>query len=357
MEMRYDAQELDRFFGLSREAVLGIADGKVVFSNPAAVELLRLRVGDSLEDPLLLELSSSTAENRTAAGTVNGTPIDITAEPLDGMILLRAMRTDHTELPFSPNRSLSEFGASLATAHYAADALLQGTDADSDSARSLYRSLYRLRRLHRHFMLAQSISEGTLSCAKTHLDLTAVLRDICDSAAQTVRPLGHTIRFEAPEAPCFLRADPDLIETMLLNLLTNSLLYSETGREILVSLSATEDRCIITVDDPGCGIPPARLSTALCGGGEPALNDPKAGAGLGLYIARGIAEAHEGAILLESREGIGTSVRITLPRLGSKGLEIMRQPQKYSHLSGMDPILTEFSVLLDRRFYKPSYFD
>jgi len=143
-----------------------------------------------------------------------------------------------------------------------------------------------------------------------------------------------------PDLP-MVWADPDRVQQVLTNLLDNAVKYSPHGGNIEVSatthrtavqqdgeedrvgmnadgqnlLMQTPDQVFITVRDNGIGIaqeqqrhlfqPFRRL--------EHALTNEIPGAGLGLYITRKLVEAMEGSITLDSREGEGTSVTITLP--------------------------------------------
>ena len=358
MDMSFDTKALGPLFELSPDAVLGIEDGVVLFSNPAAAALTGLREGDRADTVLPDEILSNPAERFSAACMIAGSSAELTVTRRDGRMLICIVdRSKQKPFP-KMDRILAELGTGLASSNLAADALLSGPEEKRlDSASILYRSLYRLWRLHSHLMLADCILHDALPCRRRFADLRSICGDICDSVGQTVRSLGYTIRFTAPEEPCYAMLDPELIETMLLNLLTNSLLYTESGREIAVTLSVSGGRCVIAISDPGRGMDAGKLSSALgvLQGAE--LTDTAAGSGLGLFIARGIVEAHEGTLILESREGTGTSIRISLPHIRSDGLSVLSQPRERRHLSGMDPILTELSVFLDRSFYTENMFD
>lgn len=359
MDMSFDTKALGPLFALSHSAVIGVEDGIVRFSNPAAHRLTGLQEGDDASAVFSAEILANPAEAFSAACALNGVPTDISVVRIDGFTLISAAARETPPTLPSMARALAEFGADLASSTMAVGALLSGgtEKKKQDNASVLYRSLYRLRRLHNHMTLADCIMQNSLPCRRRLTDLRPVCEDICDSVGQTVRSLGYTIRFTAPETTCFSMIDTALIETMLLNILTNSLMYTESGSEIAVTLSTIGDRCVIAVSDPGRGMDALKLSGALSGDAPAALTDTNAGPGLGLFVARGIAEAHGGTIILESREGVGTSVRISLPHIRSDGLSVLSHPDEFRHISGMDPILTELSVFLNRRYYTENLFD
>ena len=288
-------------------------------------------------------------------------PMELSVARSGGIMLIRARKSE-PPLPVynASERMLAEFGSDLAVIRHAIDEIASRgctEDRRADQASRLYRSFFRLRRLHRHLTLTESISSGSVPCAKRLTEIGQLCSDLCDSVANMIRPMNYSLRYQAASVPCYAMLDPDLIEAMLLNIITNSLMYTKQGGEILVSLAVSGERCVVAVDDPGSGISEEKLSGVMSGGSSAALTDTKAGAGLGLYVARGIAEAHGGTVILESREGKGTCVRVSLPRMSIDGIEVLSQPYVFRHLEGMHPILTELSVFLNREYFKENLLD
>ena len=119
-----------------------------------------------------------------------------------------------------------------------------------------------------------------------------------------------------PEAELPAYVDPDKIEQVLLNILSNAIKYTETGGRIDVDALRKGDFIYITVRDNGIGIAEKEMSRLF----ERFYRVDKArsrsmgsGTGLGLSIAKQIVEEHEGTISIESKEGKGTAVTIKLP--------------------------------------------
>jgi PAS domain S-box-containing protein len=118
--------------------------------------------------------------------------------------------------------------------------------------------------------------------------------------------------------PCddTVRADPDRLQQILLNLLTNAIKFTEPGGRISVSCSRTSDRVSIHVRDTGVGIPPHELQRVF----EPfvqlepqAVEDTHRGVGLGLAISRDLARAMDGDLTAESTPGEGSVFVLDLP--------------------------------------------
>jgi signal transduction histidine kinase len=91
------------------------------------------------------------------------------------------------------------------------------------------------------------------------------------------------------------------------NLIGNALRY---GKQARVSLVRQGQRAVIRIDDDGPGIPPDKIATMLepFKRGEPSRNSETGGAGLGLTLARAIAEQHGGSLTIANRHGDGGNV-------------------------------------------------
>jgi signal transduction histidine kinase len=111
-----------------------------------------------------------------------------------------------------------------------------------------------------------------------------------------------------------VRCEPDKVERVLYNLLTNALQHTPSDGSVAVLVEPADGEVQVTVEDSGDGLEPetARRMFERFWRGDPARTSG-AGAGLGLAIARGLVEAHGGRIWAESRTGGGARVSFTLP--------------------------------------------
>jgi len=103
------------------------------------------------------------------------------------------------------------------------------------------------------------------------------------------------------------------IEQVIVNLLANAIKFG-AGKPIRVTVSAQEDRARVRVRDQGIGIPPDRLGGIFDRFERAVSSRQFGGLGLGLFIARGIVEAHGGTISVESRPDEGTTFTVEMPR-------------------------------------------
>jgi PAS domain S-box-containing protein len=106
------------------------------------------------------------------------------------------------------------------------------------------------------------------------------------------------------------------LKQVLLNVLSNAVKFTTPGGQITVSIAVADDFITITVADTGCGISKADLARVLQPfvQAENSLSRRYQGSGLGLSIAQEFCSLHGGSLAIDSIEGQGTTVRITLPR-------------------------------------------
>ena len=169
-----------------------------------------------------------------------------------------------------------------------------------DMMKTMDASISRLNRL-----LERLRSDGP-GAGKGSFDLTAVVESVlrelnCASV--------HCERLGAP-APCESVSEQDL-HSVLIHLLTNSIEASESGSPIKLLLGGDERETVITVVDQGCGMPAEFVRDELF---RPRRSTKAGGHGVGAYQARELVRAAGGELTVTSAPGLGTSVRVSLPR-------------------------------------------
>ncbi len=105
-------------------------------------------------------------------------------------------------------------------------------------------------------------------------------------------------------------ADPDRIEQVLANLVENAVRHGEGNVELAVAADPDGDGVVLTVDDDGPGIPEEHLGLVFTKFWRGAR---RGGTGLGLYLVRGLVEAHDGRVSVGRSPGGGARFRIVLP--------------------------------------------
>lgn len=362
MDMSLDTQSLASLFALNRDAVIALQDGAVLFANPAAQKEFSVEPG---ADAALFRdfLPADAGDSYLCSGVLAGKSVRVAVTRTGAITLLTIMPQENTAafLPLH-DQMLRTMSRDLMSMRMSADLLLRSLDLEKDEklryySSVLYHSYYRIKRLYEHLNLANFLLCGDQPFEPHNLDPDALFARVCDSVSRLIRDRGIKISFRAMEGRRLLSGDAKLLETLLLNLLTNSLLHASPDDEIHVTISTQNRQIILAVDDPGPGIPPEQLSCLMEPLPEPSLTDPAAGEGLGLLIVREIAALHGGSLLLESREHQGTRIRVTFPGVDAENIITMNQTEFIAASSGADPLLTELSPVLDNSIYTQKYFD
>ncbi|WP_242344617.1 hybrid sensor histidine kinase/response regulator [Anaeromyxobacter terrae] len=155
------------------------------------------------------------------------------------------------------------------------------------------------------------IASGHMRLSREELDLSRLSRELGARFAPDARRAGCLLSIVAP-APVIGRFDRLRVEQLLSSLLSNALKYG-AGKPVHVDVTAAEGVARLEVRDEGIGIDPADVERVF-GRFERAVSPRNyGGLGLGLFIARQIAEAHGGAIVLSSQPGEGAHFTVELP--------------------------------------------
>jgi signal transduction histidine kinase/ActR/RegA family two-component response regulator len=147
------------------------------------------------------------------------------------------------------------------------------------------------------------------------------LGELARECVQTLRAQGRFTRHEvAVEAePAWVYGDAARLAQVFTNLLVNALKYTPGGGRIAVRVRSEGDACTLTVSDTGDGIPPALLERVfeLFVRGDHGINRSGGGLGIGLTLARRIAELHGGSVQAASEgPGRGSTFTVVLPGIG-----------------------------------------
>jgi signal transduction histidine kinase len=156
------------------------------------------------------------------------------------------------------------------------------------------------------------IEAGTFPIAVAEVDVEALVRETADVVRLGQEEVAVQAQVAAGIPP--VRGDRERLRQLLHNLLSNAVKYTHAGDEVEVTAAAHDGLVAVSVRDHGPGIPreAQRLIFEKFGrvnqGGK-----SKPGAGLGLFIARSIAEAHGGSLEVESEPGAGATFTLRLP--------------------------------------------
>jgi signal transduction histidine kinase/CHASE3 domain sensor protein len=176
------------------------------------------------------------------------------------------------------------------------------------------RNTRRLRELIEDMLILSRIESGAFRIGKREVDLTVLVESAITSIAPVAAKASVGLHTEA-YGPLPLHADPDQLDRVLMNLLTNAVKFTPAEGTVTVTARREGDEIVIAIADTGMGIPEneqqalfARFFRA-----SNAIHQAIPGTGLGLAIVRTIVDNHGGTIEVRSTEKVGTTVTVRLP--------------------------------------------
>ena len=192
----------------------------------------------------------------------------------------------------------------------ARDDLELGRDDRAELARTIFDEAGRLDRLVANLLDLSRLQAGA---AQPDTGVWA-LEDLVLQALDDAGDDGGRVKVSLPEDSPAVRADAHQVERVLANLIENALKYSPADEPVHVQVTTSGDQALVRVVDHGVGVTPRERERIF----EPfqrGRNGATRGAGLGLAIARGFAEANGGRVWAESRAGQGAAFVLELPML------------------------------------------
>jgi signal transduction histidine kinase len=195
----------------------------------------------------------------------------------------------------------------------------EDVDPPLDDERRTYlrvvaRSSERLLRLVDDLLFVARLQAGRLVLETAPLDLAEATSQAVDEARPHAELKGLAITFLG-DTGVQVEADRGRIFQLLDNLISNAIKFTPEGGRVDVRVLRTADGAVLEVTDTGIGLAPGESEQVFerFFRSERASNRQIPGTGLGLFIARAIAEAHGGTISASSPHGEGTTFRIELP--------------------------------------------
>ncbi|WP_445263628.1 hybrid sensor histidine kinase/response regulator [Ramlibacter sp. PS4R-6] len=169
---------------------------------------------------------------------------------------------------------------------------------------------------------------GRISTGKVKLRLEVVrLGEVISRSVEAAKPLvesrRHQLEVDMPPEPVYVNADPTRLAQILQNLLVNAAKYTPDGGKIAVKVRSAEGFVMLSVTDNGRGISPDDLETIFELFRQAHTDSPnESGLGIGLTLARSLAEMHGGTLEAKSAgPGQGSTFSVRLPAVETAGAE------------------------------------
>lgn len=173
----------------------------------------------------------------------------------------------------------------------------------------------RLIRTINNFIDANKISEGYLKANKKIYNVVEIVEEVAIATRRYARKINNSIIFDSEDKEIYLPIDRDMIERVILNLLSNSIKYGQENRNIKINIYSKDSYVYIVVKnytkiiDKDEGKYIFDQFTKL----NKSFNREKEGSGLGLFLSKTIIELHNGSIKFKSEKRQGNKFIIKIP--------------------------------------------
>jgi PAS domain S-box-containing protein len=195
--------------------------------------------------------------------------------------------------------------------------LLRTTGAEPERrshgpANTIRRAALRMNRLIQDMLDVARLEAGSLAVERTAVATRSLLDEVFQTLRDEASKAGLHLRLHAAEQLPDLCGDRDRLLQVFDNLISNAIKFTPSGGDIVLGAEPKAGEVLFRVMDTGSGIAPEHI---------PRLFDPfwqatktdRRGAGLGLSIVKGLIEAHDGRIWVESQIGKGSTFYFTVP--------------------------------------------
>lgn len=174
---------------------------------------------------------------------------------------------------------------------------------------------YRFTKLINNIVDLSKIEAGFFKLNLINKNIVELTEDIVQSISEYVESKGLNIIFDTNTEEKIIACDPEKIERIILNLISNAIKFSDQGSEIYVNVNDEGNKVEIEVKDNGIGIEGKYLNNIFkrFQQVDKSLSRNSEGSGIGLSLVKSIVEMHKGNITVNSEVGKGSSFKIEFP--------------------------------------------
>ncbi len=354
-EISYEREKLETIFYYLKDPVIAFdSEGFPIHINPEAKELFALDTADTLTLDALTErlsldcrtddltvgendsisLTGITYENRVFDVSFGKFNFNLSDKSFGGYIAVLHDVTESFELDKSRREFIAtvshELGTPLTSIKGATETILGNPDMPSEVKNHFLDMVIsesdRMAHIVHDLLVLSRLDNNRMKWTPSSFSLYDVIDKCCLMLSGQAEESSQDLKFLKKEEPLpEIIADREKIEQILINVVQNSIKYTQSGGRIIISADLKDVQGVeglkdgryftVSVTDNGSGIPEEDLPHIFerFYRVEKARNSDKGGTGLGLAIAKEIAVEHGGTIDIKSKLKVGTTVNIYLP--------------------------------------------
>lgn len=246
--------------------------------------------------------------------------MDVTAEIKTNKIMEKTLKSQEELLVNISHELKTPLNVISATAqllemYYMDDSIINKKDILIKYFKSIKLNTYRLSKLINNIVDTSKIEAGFFELNLLNVNIVNVVEEIVMSVTSFVKIKGLNIIFDTNTEEKIIACDPEKIERIMLNLISNATKFSNDNGEIFVKVKDMNEWVEISVKDNGIGIEEKKMDIIFdrFEQADKSLSRNAEGTGIGLSLVKSIALLHGGSINVESEYGKGSKFTVTLP--------------------------------------------
>ena len=342
-------------FELFKEAVIAIEEWEIVWTNRAAeIMFSKAGVKEKVRDLAVMIMKPRGRETVSLTAPIEGMQLDMVISYIGDTLIVSVLPPDE--------RDKSDVEALLCKAEESARSAISMFNMASGKLRPAIEglddatlSVYAAVQSHSQYLLAHAVSSLTRLAMtgteipermKSYFNIVNTCQMLTQKVQSLIKRLGLSIEVKSKTDRITFFGSEELICLALMKLISNSIKNSKENGNIRVCVYEDEKNVMLSVKDDGVGIPQFKLN-GIFEFFKMNMNSDKdnRGLGLGLFTVKQVAAKHGGNVFIESREKVGTSVTMALPKK-SRSVTLLRSPEmeyipsKYDILMELSDVLT-----------------
>ncbi len=303
------------FTSVNGQNVFSVIPAEVNFNENFIIESLKVK--KSIKKEVIVE-----ADKYSKCYEFNCSKINPSVDEAEGYVFVIRDITDSKEIEKQKETFVATLTHDLKTPiraeMRALELLLKGSfgslnqDQISILKDTLYSSKYMFKMIE-NLLATYKYEHGKITLKKEKADILNLIKNICAELKYLISDKNQELSLVFEDESIFLDIDIMEITRVMMNLLTNSINYTQEGGKIVVTIKKHPDNILLSFKDNGRGISACEMPYLFDKYKSNAKKFRQVGTGLGLYLSKQIVELHNGVIWAESAEGEGSVFNVKLP--------------------------------------------
>ncbi|MDO5038265.1 sensor histidine kinase KdpD [Clostridium sp.] len=188
-------------------------------------------------------------------------------------------------------------------------------DKEKEYLKMLKRNSYKMLKLIENLIDITRLEKNYFNINKKNIEIVSFIESTIESIDRFAKQKDLTLVFDTNKEECIVAVDPQALDRICINLISNAIKFSDCGSDIFIYLVIDNNYINIKVSDNGIGIMDEEKSKIFNRFVQASSNKEQKGSGIGLDLVKSLVELHDGNIIVESKIGEGSTFTVTIPNI------------------------------------------